>query len=747
MTHLNKYQKNIDELINRTKSTTSIEHLKGITKGKTCVAATWDDKLWRYIDSYGRESNVYFTRAADVRLTANRLNLVERLPYPAAEVLMCYALNTFSRSLSLKAVCENIRIARIIAQDHEDIFSISTESIRHFKDMEPSTVRRVSFFIDWLKAEKLIPQSVKTPDRKTTKTRIGDEVTAHRSSKLPEEKILLALGSILHDTIPPEDSVWRTGPLDNIREAFVLTNVALAMSSPNRVYAEHLILENQLVSLHDEMIEGDNRTVHYLNWKGSKGFKGNQNHILSSMAPTVDRCLRFIQKASKHNRALARFYKNPGSTLKTILGDFSPDPARLRVAGDVHKLTNLFVLGFILGLYGDDDPLIQVRKSGSKPATQQKPISKLAASDEIVGSKANIKKLFVSSTQHRLAAKLIKSSNTVHEIQTRWIEHIKESFPIFPKLACHAKYGESDIEARLFSLSGMQMGSITAGVGCNSPYFLSTATTQQACIKRELGGEIFKRHGFSRDFRVTPHQFRHFLNDAADKNGLPRMLINMWSGRKDPSQIVHYVHSTDDERSMQVSDILFNEEYETIESAKRNIKVWSKHKWDDLTGEIATVTSSGICTQPLHVNPCSYLNDFNTQCTLCSKSCHIAHDTDSIDILKKDLAAQEIRLDACARNPRLKISDAMRSWYKAHAHNVDLLRQLINLMTDESIEEGSLIRVLMDRCQFKISNLNTKLITTSKISLPNASDQFEEVLAKHTSKVEDAIINDLLELL
>jgi hypothetical protein len=48
--------------------------------------------------------------------------------------------------------------------------------------------------------------------------------------------------------------------------------------------------------------------------------------------------------------------------------------------------------------------------------------------------------------------------------------------------------------------------------------------------------------------RVTSHQFRHWLNDIADKGGLPIDVQTRWMGRKNPRDTGAYLHSTVEER-------------------------------------------------------------------------------------------------------------------------------------------------------------------------------------------------------
>src|SRR5262249_25565530 len=48
--------------------------------------------------------------------------------------------------------------------------------------------------------------------------------------------------------------------------------------------------------------------------------------------------------------------------------------------------------------------------------------------------------------------------------------------------------------------------------------------------------------------KMTSHQFRHWLNDLADKGGLPMELQTRWMGRENPRDTQAYRHATVEER-------------------------------------------------------------------------------------------------------------------------------------------------------------------------------------------------------
>jgi hypothetical protein len=310
----------------------------------------------------------------------------------------------------------------------------------------------------------------------------------------------------------------------------------------------------------------------------------------------------------------------------------------------------------------------------------------------------------------------------------------------------------------MFAFSGHQFHMVhgTGMWGMCTPFTPIGPETIAGCYSLELRESskasktsgIFARHGFSEDFYIKPHQFRHYINHTGVEAGIPKLIMNLWSGRKDPTQILHYVHTSAADQSSIISDIMFNENVRDVEQAKQHIRVVSHQEYESMTDSIASETSSGICTQQLTVTPCSYLNDFDTHCLFCAKACHVAHDEDAIALLRRDLMHQEFRLDQVSDSPRLVVSKASQDWYKTHSLQTEMLKQLLELMTDKRIENGSLIRLLTRYNEFRITNLQTKQIDIVKLALPNVGKRLGEILNDHRGKDgDDTTINELLELI
>ncbi|MFQ5433602.1 MAG: hypothetical protein ACE5FD_01885 [Anaerolineae bacterium] len=106
---------------------------------------------------------------------------------------------------------------------------------------------------------------------------------------------------------------------------------------------------------------------------------------------------------------------------------------------------------------------------------------------------------------------------------------------------------------------------------------------------------------------ITSHQFRHWLNDLADKGGLPNDVLTRWMGRKNPRHTQAYRHATMDERLQWVKQGIQDNElggfvaevYQELPLAERD---------EFLEGQVQAVhfTPMGICIHDFAIEPCPY---------------------------------------------------------------------------------------------------------------------------------------------
>ncbi|WP_217543198.1 hypothetical protein [Vibrio metschnikovii] len=734
--------------------------------------ATWDDIAVTFTSDNGVAINLCFNNAnqphARIRSTFSDK---DRLEADTHYLLFAFSLDVLKENISVNNKRNKITVAKkFLIALNENVASASVDEIQSAID-GMKDIQLLPAFFAWLKTHKMTPASVSpnlTRKRNITRNKSGDDAIEAENSKLPDEKALLALGAIFYDTIPPYQNKndkenidsWTdlTHSTKSQLDSYVCTMSALAMSSPNRAEAEQVLLTKQRLKPHTEVVNGKRETVHHLNWRGSKGFKNNQKHFNAEMAESLDRALHYTTLVTEPARVLARFYQNPHLSLKKILGDFEPSVKKLdALKPNESKPTNLIHLGFLLGFYDGTNGYARVTKDtkGAIDATKNqryplfiKNISKLSPSDtleiksncpyasSLVGARINVKGQFDKYFNGQKEMK-------VAEIQNHYIAINQQAMSGFDR----AKSKRVDYTQALFTYTEKQLSTKQASHFLLVPLGSLGAFFHKNITKRVSGNTtIFERHGFPPDSSITPHQFRHWQNNYLANKGLPNLLITMLSGRKSPEQTLTYIHTTDAQNASVISDILYEKETEEEVQDKVGKRIQSKAQYDEAMDNLSPtfVNEVGICTQDLTLNPCTYMSEFETQCPLCSSSCHIAHDEEAIELLEKDLTIQKHNLKLVQEAINFATSSGMQNWYKTHYRNTCMLKKLIDVLTDKSIKEGVFVRVLARSNVMRITDLETKTVTEQKLSLPDEKEALQAAIEAANQPINNSAKTNFL---
>ena len=734
--------------------------------------ATWDDIAVTFTGDNGVAINFLFNNAnqPNARISST-FSDKDRLDTDTHHLLFAFALDVLKENISVFSKQQKISVAKKFFNAlNENVASASTDEIQSAID-GMKNIQLLSAFFEWLKAHKMLPASVSpnlTREINSTRAKSGDDAIEAENSKLPDDKALLALGAIFYDTIPAYQNnndkknidSWAalTHSTKSQLDSYVCTMSALAMSSPNRAAAEQVLLTKQRLKPHSEVVNDRKETVHHMNWQGSKGYKDNQKHFNAEMAESLDRALHYTALVTEPARVLARFYQNPHLSLKKVLGDFEPCVKKLdALKPNDSKPTNLIHLGFLLGFYDDTDGYARVTKGtkGAIDATKRrnfplfiKHISKLSLFDKLeiknncpyasslVGARVNTKyqldNYFNGQTEM-----------TVAEFQNHYVAINQKAMLGFNK----HKSKCVDYDQALFTYNEKQLSRLQASHFMLTPIeSLSTFFENNIKKRKNCYTTIFERHGFSADFAITPHQFRHWQNNYLANKGLPYLLITMLSGRKSPEQTLTYIHTTDAQNASVISDILYEKETEEEVKDKVGKRIKSKAQYDEATNNLIPtfITEVGFCTKDLTLTPCTYMTEFETQCSLCSSSCHIAHDEESIALLEKDLTLQKYKLKQVQEAINFPTSDGMQQWYQTHYRNTCMLKNLIDLLSDKSIKEGAIVRVLARSNVIRITDLETKTVIEQKLSLPNEKEALRAAIEAANQSIDNSAKTNFL---
>jgi hypothetical protein len=768
MNTLNRYIANQRTYVSEKKK----QPLTGFTN-KQGEQATWEDIAVTFTNSQGIKANLLFNNQNQANANkGSTFTKDDRLDAETHALLFAYMLDVLKEKTTAFYKGSKVTSAKQFLSILDDnVASASLDEIHGaIKDMADSTT--LTSFFSWLHQHKMLPASC-TPSIKininTVRVKSGDDALEIEQSKLPEEKALLALGAIFNDVIPPyanegdkdDISTWQalTHATLNQKNSFTCTMAALAMASPNRLAAEQPLLAKQRLNSHTEEIDGKAKTVYYLNWRGSKGFDDYQNHINAEMAESIDRALHYTAMATEPARALARFYKKPSLPLKKILGYFQPSTENMtELKPAMNKPTNLIHLGLLLGFFDETDKCVRVTEKtlgaiqetpGSHRTKFIKPIIELSVFDKVVlkvncPNTSSLTGISITTKKSRDKWTAGRSELTVTEFQNQVIAMNQGRITGYNKMQSK----RIDYENALFTYTDKQLNNKSG-----SPFLLKSINTLGGTFsddckkhKNNLTKTIFERHGFASDFSVKPHQFRHWQDDYLAKKGLPHILITLLSGRKSAEQTLRYIHTTDAQNAYVIGDIFYNEETEGEVKEKVSKRLQSKVQYDEATDNLnATfVHETGFCTQNLPLSPCTYMTEFETQCTLCSSSCHIAHDSEAIELLKKDLLVQMHNLERVQGAINFETSSGMQEWYETHYKNTSMMKNLIEVLSDKSIKEGSIVRFLTHSNVMRITDLKTKTVTENKLSLPNSKEALQAAIEAKAKPANDSAKNNFL---
>lgn len=733
---INKYLDRLESIIYSYRESEFIQF-----EGPGGEKADFDDLIWHHIDpNSGRNSR--FLCGIHGKRGKNCGNLSsDALPYPYSYLIKVWVIETTNTNLSVSEKKARTSAARkMLSRMDGDLYVQSESSVRSLC-LGSRTVDRLRPFFDFCANKGLMRkidlQGVDDRDR------TGHASLDKKLEKLPDISAVVALGDIFSTVFEHVDEKGKVFPGKDvmIHDAMVLTFTLLSLASPNRTSAEIPVLPKQVLQSHSE---DGGEPVYYLNWIGSKGYKNNRNHILSALSESINKAVNYFFNACEPARILCRFYEKPSGSWRRLLGEFEIE-TKLKENLSFTEKPNLFTLGYALGFYGVDDCVPVLKKGTDLTSThaghrgrffENKPIFALRSDDQL--SVSNSKKTKLSALpylfRYTQLPKLFvdKDVVTVEEVQNWWVSFYRKK--ILPEFPLSFSNGESSIKlknAMFCFLGGWFYGdSKNSGGGGKILQKTNYAVVPLASLGSSIltrlcphGGmdSLFVDYGYSSEIRLTPNQLRHLTNTLADLSNIPVEIITAWSGRKNSEQTHTYIHTSDDLKASRVSAIVNPPEFD-----RSLIRNYSKELLATVTNLPASITSTGLCNQNLHVNPCNYLNDFASQCFLCSEACYIAGDESAIDLFEKDLGFQNARLESVTCDVRLSASSAMKKWFVIHSRNVRVLSLLIDLMKNCFV--GTTIRYSKKDSEFNLIDLNTKLIKKVSCALPDYEERLRGLI-------------------
>lgn len=284
----------------------------------------------------------------------------------------------------------------------------------------------------------------------------------------------------------------------------------------------------------------------------------------------------------------------------------------------------------------------------------------------------------------------LKSEDYSYSLQSLWTElrkRLPPNFPWYDKLK-NIKY--SNLLFLFFKDTFHPRKSDNIIQLCT----VNSATFYSGFSNNEKKSNFFKRHGYKKmdgsSIRFNSHQIRHLLNTLAQRQGLTDEEIAKWSGRVNVKQNRVYNHISEEE-------IL--EKYESLKEQSENFIITEKGDFKDknyihgsipISGNSLHITEFGYCTHDYVISSCEKFRD----CVNCSEQLCIKGNSENLTRLKSRLAEISNLID--------KVSDRMNGdiqqmkndqWLMVHTRTKERLIELIGILENEKIPDGSFIRL------------------------------------------------------
>jgi hypothetical protein len=190
--------------------------------------------------------------------------------------------------------------------------------------------------------------------------------------------------------------------------------------------------------------------------------------------------------------------------------------------------------------------------------------------------------------------------------------------------------------------------------------------------------------------KIKTHQPRHLLNTIAQRGGMSEEDIAKWSGRASPTQNRVYNHLTDAEIISEIRDRLqtVNPPSSVEVVTQNNTPVTEE---DFLSNRIPAihVTEYGFCVHNFVITPCVKYRD----CINCTEQVCVKGDMAKLDRLKRRLERLEALL-ALALEESEDGAIGSDRWINHHRMTIAHLKDLISLLSDELLPDGSLVRLV-----------------------------------------------------
>ena len=497
--------------------------------------------------------------------------------------------------------------------------------------------REIEKLAKFVSDKNLVPEKLdswKNPiKRANDRVNTGQKAKAVRENKLPSSDALEAMAEI-----------FASSP-DNPKDIFTSSVFAMLLCAPSRI-AEILLLPVDC-----EVEEKDSQGDIQYGWRfySGKGFGGDIKWIPEVMVPIAKEAIARIKSLTAPARDLVKWIEDNPQSFYSHLGCPKVDSTQ--------KLTAI-ESALALGLVARDRHSAQSSLSGMK----LKPYDYSYSLDELWNN-------YVMPRQPEGFPWLSKEQG------------IKYSNALF----CMTK-----------NLLHEQRGNLPVILWAPTNNIFNNDLSPRESLNKASHQSIFDRYGYKdaegNRLKATSHQMRHLLSTIAERGGMAQDELAKWAGRADAKQ--NRVYNQMCEFEMVVRAEQFDPSkslFGPVGEAKKHIPI-TIQEFNTLEKGAAHVTEYGFCIHDYIISPCDRYRD----CLNCSEQVCVKGEEEKLRRIKEQLAEveEQFKVSELAINEGLAGADR---WYEYHQHTLSHLRQLVEILEDPTVPDGSLIKLSNDK--------------------------------------------------
>lgn len=523
----------------------------------------------------------------------------------------------------------------------------------------------------------------KSPIRKPKENSTGDEAEENRQKKMPDDNALMALAQISSsktEDLNPHD-IFTTSTMTLLFSAPARGSEPLYLRSDclhqekmeaNRAIELGLEKEDVELLLRKELNKSSNETLSIydfntkitligLRWYSGKGYGHENKWLPTVMYDSVTIAVERLTAQSSDARNFAKLLEESADFPRHFLCPNVPEDQLLT------KNEAALAFGLDISVYENDRQLNE-------------------AVNAILRRKKVDRKDYVVSL--RDLNKIVRST-------------LPKSFPYIPfvngKDMVKVKWSDS-LFAGFSNRFSSQKATIFTELAIPTINTLNEDLAPTKKKNRKTGelltgvSSVFQRWGFGH-LSLTSHQLRHMLDTMAAVNGMEGDMRAKWAMRSDPKHNRYYDHTTPEEYGADFIEDRENElaTQEQLPPMQIQVQVATPRTIQELNTKASLTshtTDFGICITSFLSEPCTKYRD----CINCNEHLCTKGDDDMCERIRQRLAREKKLL----KQDKKAVDDGVQGaeqWYLRRKLTTERFGQLLEMMEDPNIEDGSLIKL------------------------------------------------------